>query len=1134
MKLLRIYILLHFICCTSLLYGYQEADSVNAFNLYSEALSLKDSHNADSAFLLFENAAENYKQLMIWEGYLRSKLESSKIKMSKTDGESVIDDLNVLIEECKSSLGTSHILFARLHLLLADTNKKFGHYEVAVDNYLTSMKIAEKIAGGQADLALIYQKLGAHYSNLGKPNEAMDLLKKALAIFETNGEIIALAKVNNAIGSAFRKIGNYSSAIGYYQKSINQFLTQLDSNHHYLSDPYDGLGIVYAQTSKFPEALLYFEKVLQIDLHTYGEEHTLVANAYNHLGILHDMMGNYDESINLQRKSLAIKKKLLPQDHPNLITSYLGLSVVYSLKGDVERGKLFASKALQIQLKVYGDNHPEIANSYNVIGNANLKLNNDAAALINFKKAESILTADNQVNHRIGPIYHNLANLYMKKSQFEQALEYGHKALKLNSKYNGKLNLFTSQNHALIGNIYLADDQFEIAMSHFEKSLSIALEVYGNRQQTVADSYQKISEAYLSVKDFENARLMVQKGLIANSKNFNELSIQSNPSNEEALSETKMILLLGLKGSILYQQFQASNEEGLLVLSLTAFENAISLLDQLKVSYKSHKSFSALREHLDPVFKNAVSVAYELYNLNKDLTYLDKAFFFAENSKATLLLSAIHENSALAYANIPSVILEEEKRLRRDLTYYEQELSNFSNVLSIPDSLLRKEYQNKSFLLKKSYDSLIADLERNYPDYHNLKYKTNSATRKQLQSEVLTDDDLLIAYFNANDNLYIFCMAKNEQHFIKVANVENLDSLINDVRQVLINKDYQIEKFADKSYQLYELCLAPISSFLQQKRLLIIPDGLLNYLPFEILISDMSKKQLNFLQLPYLLKSNSISYAVSATLYKAMKQGKKMLENPGYVAFSPNFNQKSNPNLLDSDELLAMNDVIRGDLAPLLGAKIEASTIAELISGQLFDGIDATESRFKQLASGYSVIHLATHAVVDDQNPMNSRLLFTAESDSIDDGNLYAWELYNMKLNADMAVLSACNTGFGKLQRGEGVMSLGRAFLYAGCPSIIMSLWPVQDQSTAEIITTFYEGLFDHKSKDEALQMAKLKYLESADELNSHPFYWAGFVAQGNTAPIQLEATSRNWMIYLVGFVMISVVILYVRKVNKW
>ena len=195
----------------------------------------------------------------------------------------------------------------------------------------------------------------------------------------------------------------------------------------------------------------------------------------------------------------------------------------------------------------------------------------------------------------------------------------------------------------------------------------------------------------------------------------------------------------------------------------------------------------------------------------------------------------------------------------------------------------------------------------------------------------------------------------------------------------------------------------------------------------------------------------------------------------------------------------------------------------------MFQDAAATESQFKLAAPESDIIHLATHAIVDDRDPLNSRLLFTISEDTIDDGDLYVWELYNMQIDAQMAVLSACNTGFGKLERGEGVMSLGRAFAYAGCPSIIMSLWPAQDEATADIMELFYEGIADGLPKDQALAGAKRAYLDRADDLFSHPFYWAGFIAQGDPKPVGLSGNFSMGSVIIVGLITLLILLLLIK-----
>lgn len=227
------------------------------------------------------------------------------------------------------------------------------------------------------------------------------------------------------------------------------------------------------------------------------------------------------------------------------------------------------------------------------------------------------------------------------------------------------------------------------------------------------------------------------------------------------------------------------------------------------------------------------------------------------------------------------------------------------------------------------------------------------------------------------------------------------------------------------------------------------------------------------------------------------------------------------PQNLNGDLEKSELDSLRGSLIRLPWAEKEVQEIANLVAGKAFLRGAATEKSFKENAPEAGIIHLATHAIVDDQRPLYSKFVFAPNEDSGEDGYLNTYELYNMDLKADLAVLSACNTGYGKLHRGEGIMSLARGFIYAGCPSIVMSLWPVDDRASALLMTDFYKGLSEGRSKDAALRAAKLEYLKTADAERANPFYWAGFVSIGDTRPLAL-APRRNYT----PWIAVSVVLL--------
>jgi CHAT domain-containing protein len=209
-------------------------------------------------------------------------------------------------------------------------------------------------------------------------------------------------------------------------------------------------------------------------------------------------------------------------------------------------------------------------------------------------------------------------------------------------------------------------------------------------------------------------------------------------------------------------------------------------------------------------------------------------------------------------------------------------------------------------------------------------------------------------------------------------------------------------------------------------------------------------------------------------------------------------------------------------VAPLRWNQQEVESIGQHLSGVGYTQQAAVERRFKEEVSQYRIVHLAMHALIDDQNPMDSRLVFSQDTADIqEDGYLNAYELYDMEIPAELVVLSACETGYGKLERGEGIMSLARAFAYAGCPSIVMSHWLVDDKASAQLMDYFYRYLSEGLPKDEALRQAKQAYLETASVQKTHPFFWANFVLVGDTAPIASPPASTQRILYAAGVLLL-------------
>ncbi|RLD90458.1 MAG: hypothetical protein DRJ13_18060, partial [Bacteroidetes bacterium] len=324
-------------------------------------------------------------------------------------------------------------------------------------------------------------------------------------------------------------------------------------------------------------------------------------------------------------------------------------------------------------------------------------------------------------------------------------------------------------------------------------------------------------------------------------------------------------------------------------------------------------------------------------------------------------------------------------------------------------------------------------------------------------------------------------------------------------------------RYVELGYEFYKILIEPCLEYTDRKNFTIIPDGAITYIPIEGLVTqETDTEYINYLKLPYLIKDFSVGYSHSSTLLFSERYKTKSPEDR-VLAFAPLYE-----NSLYSTDTAQFRQMFEDSdyLFPLVGTIKEVQSINETVPSRVFINEKATEANFKKYASDYNVLHLAMHTIMRDDNPLLSMLVFTNvdTGDTIEDNRLYAYEIYNMKLNAQMAVLSSCNSGLGKMQKGEGMMSLARGFIYAGCPSIIMTLWQVADKSSSELMTSFYKYLKRGKSKPEAMRLAKIDYLESADDLTSNPYFWSGFVVLGDGSPIYRKSGFAYWMIVITVF----------------
>uniref|UniRef100_UPI0035698A08 CHAT domain-containing protein n=1 Tax=Lutibacter sp. TaxID=1925666 RepID=UPI0035698A08 len=462
-----------------------------------------------------------------------------------------------------------------------------------------------------------------------------------------------------------------------------------------------------------------------------------------------------------------------------------------------------------------------------------------------------------------------------------------------------------------------------------------------------------------------------------------------------------------------------------------------------------------------------------------------KSVVLLEAKEATFLKSNIKNDSLFV---IEKELLFKKAQLNKSIAIEELKkekasiklLANFTNeraAIFNKLQLLKQEIQAKYPTLKVQNDSLI--------------------TFKNIKEKLLINNESLVEFFEGKENVYIFSISNGKSAKLeKIAkdsdfnlSVTEFLNLFSDSRGTTLQNN--VSKYTSLGYLLYQ----KIFKTALNEKIIIVPDGLFSFLPFDALITEETSIT-NFEKLPYLIKKNKISYAYSASILIHENKVVKIPEE-NFIGFFPIF-----------------KDNYR-DLSELIYTLQEAKSIEKTRDGAFLLNSNASKNAFETLAKNYSIIHLSTHATAGDYY-MPPAIHFYDET-------LYLPEIYGYNLQADLLVLSACETGIGTLRKGEGAMSLARGFSYAGVKNLLVSLWKVNDKSTEELMAGFYKNYKKSGNKSEALHVSKLSYInnETISASKKSPYYWASFVYIGDVTSIENSDFNFVWFLIL-GFVLIA------------
>lgn len=840
----------------------------------------------------------------------------------------------------------------------------------------------------------------------------------------------------------------------------------------------------------------------------FGEDSREVADSYLWLGVLNNWgLRRKDIARLYYTKAMPLQLRYMPASRYALGSVYYGLAILAQENFEFDE----AESMIKQYLSLYKDIPHEQAAAEQLRANSYWYQGDYEKALPHRMRSLKILESSGFKQDLIIQ-YSNLSsdlNRLKRYSESKAAIRKGQKILEA-SKTNDPLN--TRSIFESLGELYRAMGNFDSAEYCFDKAIQVAIDAYGRRNDATAKSYINRGKLFLDKRLYPAALEDFQRALTSTIPGFETNDSHALPDMQyESPYFLTIIAAHFNKGDAFLAWHKLDKDPQHLTQALRNYQAAYHQLIIARNAMGDELSKPLLFDSFQKSIEQSISCARLLYQSTNDPRYFQDAFHFVELTKYLNVLDALHRAERAENSGVPRNLLVELRDVKNELTRLQK------NILAIPESAKDsavKLNEAEAHLIHRRRE-LMADISR-YPDQTILSLDSMLLPVSEMQLQLAGDEQILEFFWGA-DSIAVFSVTNHETLIHSIPHEGKADSLFSLVNQFMNGTpSFEQEQISNYSLWTSRLYKKFFGSFIQRKKLIIIPDGPLNLISAEALVVNHKPGKSAYNTLDYLIHHAEISYAYSSSiLFRNTLKGTKPINN--VLAFSYS-GGPGVPTIANRDQQ-----------AELPGTFEELEALSRLFTNvRGFTEQNASKSNFIRNAAGSDIIHLGVHGIGDQQTADNSRLIF--RRDSLNDAELYAYEIYNLKLDAGLVVLSACESGIGHSQMGEGVFSIARAFTYAGCPSLVMSLWQVRDVFTSKIMISFYENLNQNSAVSSSLRNAKLKFLQESDAYASHPANWAAFVVNGQDLSFETETGIPNWVYLTLGILISSVIAAYAVK----
>jgi CHAT domain-containing protein/Tfp pilus assembly protein PilF len=960
--------------------------------------------------------------------------------------------------------------------------------------------------------------IGVVYTITKQPQKTLEYYHQALPIIRAINDKSWEATTLTGIGDAYDRIGQSPTALEYYKQALP--IVRAVNNKPLEALTLNNIGAVYSRTGQPHQALEHYHQALQIVrvANDKGRE----AATLNNIGVVYVNIGKPQKALEYYNQALPIHR--VANNKVGEATTLTGIGLVYANIGQPQKALKYYNQALLILRSV--SNKAEEANTLNNMGAVYANIGQPQKALEYYNQALLILR---NVSNKAGEAntLNNMGAVYANIGQPQKALEYYNQALPILRAVNDKAAEASTLNN--MGNIYYSTGQPQSALEHYKQALPISrasnhkvgeattLSNIGFIYDTIGQS-QKALEYYHQVLPIRKAT----NDKVGEANTLNNIGFIYMGSGElkNALKSYNQSLLISKaidhkdgEAITLSNLSTLERSQGNLQSALTYIEAAIKIIETIRTELSSQELRTSYFASQQYYYRIYIDLLMQLHKQQPKQGFDVLAFNASERSRARGLLDLLNEANIDIRQGVNSKLLAQEKMLQQQVSALEKRRIQILSGNHTPEQVAALEQDYKA--LQNQYQQNQEQIRRTSPRYANLT-QPQPLTLAEIQQQVLDDNTLLLVYSLSKDRSYLWAISKTSLSSYELPKDADISKLARQVYSLFTDKRYDFVKteLEQASTQLSQMLLGAVASQLGQKRLVVVADGALQYLPFTALPIPQGNGQTTA---PLLSQHELINLPSASTLaiLRRDTQGRKPAPKTVAVIADPVFG-KDDPRLQAPGKAPAQSNssnVAKLSLqrsasqtgvsfSRLENTRLEAEAIAQLVppDQQRLDlgfAANLSNATSPQL-SQYRMVHFATHGLLNSETPELSGVVLSLVNDKgePENGFLRLQEIFNLNLSADLVVLSACKTGLGKDIQGEGLVGLTRGFMYAGAPRVVVSLWNVDDRATALLMSEFYRGILQKRlSPAVALRQAQQALMQQPEY--QAPYYWAAFTLQG-------------------------------------